>query len=271
MTSDEHAIRRTCIGSSEMPTLLLGPQWADDGGAWEIYHRKIGTPLPEKTSAAMTAGTILEPAIAQLYTTRTGKELSKPAHYRSKHYPWLGCSIDFLTEEDTIVECKYSQDWSEWGADGTDEIPPKYIVQVQHQMAARGLNLANVAALVCGELKVYFVPRNQQLVSCIIKAGREFWERVEQRRPPEPDWSLTRTGRIMELLYPAKPKTIELPEQAAALWQEYEEAGQQEKAFDARKTAARNLLRSLLGDAQRGRVSDGRVISRSGQRLTIKG
>lgn len=116
--------------------------------ALEVWLDKTGQ-LPDlPPSPQMEWGLRLEPAIAEAYSERTGLDLSSPSLCRHPQYPWMLASIDRLVSgPPKVVELKTASPFAagEWGDPGTDEIPESYLIQVQHQLAVCGLQVADVA------------------------------------------------------------------------------------------------------------------------------
>lgn len=259
-------MRRKGIGSSDAAAICGLSPWRTP---LHVYADKLGL-LPETQSPAMDWGLRLEPAIAEAYREATGQILVAPPTICHPQYPWMLASAD-RTRLDRIVELKTSRSGEGWGDEGTDEIPEQYILQVQHQMAVTGFDLADVAVLIAGsDFRIYTVRANPALRERLIAIEERFWRRVEERRPPEPDWSDPETPKLLDLLNPPKAeKVIELSDQLTWHVDQYVDMGQSIRDFERfRAESKAHLLRSM-GDAGIGRLPDGREVVR--REVTRKG
>lgn len=183
-TPEWHAERRTGIGSSDAPT-IAGVGWGD---IHELWLQKLNlAPEPEQNEP-MRWGRLLEDAVAEGYTEMSGNKLRRMnLVQRSREHPWMLASIDrAIVGRRRLVEIKtvrFKDD--EWGAPGTDEVPDRIRVQVQHQMIVTGYREADVAVLFSGnDLKVYALGHDEFLAQGLIRLEAAFWQYVENRTPP---------------------------------------------------------------------------------------
>ena len=259
------AERRKGIGSSDAAAIAgLAPEgW---GSALSVYLDKLGQ-LPERTTEPMRWGTRLEPAIAAAYQEETGVEISQPAPLIVRHpeHSWMLASPDRLAA-DRIVELKTCSAFhaEQWGEPGTDEVPEHYLVQVQHQLAVTGMDLADVAVLIGGQdFRVYTLFRSEALISRLLEIEAAFWERVQQRQPPEPDWSHPNTPALVDALHAPKGGSVQLHGgDALDLVNVYQELTSEIGDKQEQKAEVRARLSWLMGEAGEGVLADGRRITR---------
>lgn len=281
LTAHERELRRTCLGSSEIALIALGPTFADDS-LYELWLSKTAPDLPPRESLEMSVGSFLEDGLGKLFAYRENKIISKGSHRVHRVENWMGASPDFEvwthvplpSEGSQLVgpaECKIYRWSNEWGENGQAEAVPAHILcQVNWQMAVMECQESWVVALVGGDYRLYPCPRSDALIERLITLGREFWaNNVVTRIPPEPDWTIKRTGELWEYLNPVKTDSISLPVEAEEYAQTYLDANEAIGSLEIDKTTARNHLLSLLGDARYGILSDGRKVTR-GTRFSIQ-
>ncbi len=275
MTDAERESRRTCIGSSEIALIALGPQFKDQS-LYELYLEKIGAAVPPRESEEMSLGTFLESGIAAMFAHREKIYLVKGEHVRHPVHKWMGCTPDYEAFRDPEhracpVECKAYR-WSpEWGADREPEaIPAAVLIQVNWQMACMEAERGWVAGLIDGDFRVYPCQRSQPLINRLVTLGRQWWfECVEARQPPEPDWSLKRTGEIWSALNPISGTSIFLPSEAEEWVRQYLAANEVIGDAEEAKIEARNRLLAYLGSAKKGILPSGAAVTR-GSRFTVQ-
>lgn len=141
--------RRGGLGGSEIAAVLGLSKWES---RFSLWHRKAGEVGPSESNPEMEAGVRLEPAIVGKFADEHPelRVLPDKAMYRHIDRPWQLASPDALiyradmaAGEDPIAvgEAKFALYDDEWGAEGTDEIPPYYLAQARWNMDALGLDL----------------------------------------------------------------------------------------------------------------------------------
>lgn len=177
--------RKTGIGGSDVAAILGLSKWRTK---LDIYLDKIGESPEQLDNSAMQFGRILEPVLLDHYFNLTGfKRTSFPSIIRHPLHDWMIGSLDGLTQCGRVVEIKTARTADGWGQEGTDEIPNYYTTQVQHYLAVSGREVADVAVLIGGsDFRIYTVEADLALQDAIIELEQEFWQRVIDRRPPDP-------------------------------------------------------------------------------------
>jgi len=207
-------------------------------------------------------GTVLEAVVAKEFTRRTGlKTRRMNAILQSRKHPFMIANVDRLVVgEPAGLECKttglYNAD--DWHIG----IPEYYYPQVQHYMAVTGYDTWYVAVLIGGqEFKYYKVPRDGGFIRELVAAESDFWRRVTEKVPPPIDGTDASTELLTRLYPEAEEGTeIELPLDALALINQYEDACRQEKEIQRVKNEAANKLKDMLGSHERGFIHDRQVI-----------
>ena len=143
---------------------------------------------------------------------------------------------------------------SEW----EDTIPDEYMLQVQHYMAVTGYRGTYIAALIGGNsFKWKFVERDEELISMLIELESNFWHHVEELTVPPLDGSAASAKFLAERFHDSIPKShITLPDTAADLLAQYDEACEELEIVTERKQKAENLLKEMMGENEVGTMGD---------------
>lgn len=269
------ASRTTAIGASEVAALFTGP----DGKSLSPYTtpfvlwlQKTGQQEASDNGAEhLEVGTFLEPAIAALYSHRTGRKLWKPPspYAVAEHatVPFLRATPDGWVLEapdrsgDGLAQFKNVNLFK--GHDWNEGIPDFIQVQTQAELAVTGREWNSVGALIGGgsAFKAIDVERNEDFIVEMMEVVREFWAKVTGRIQPEIDAS-PRTLAALKRLHPHdNGETVKLPEEAVQwldLWMEADGKAKTAKEADAKAEAT---LRALIGAATFGELPDGRMVS----------
>lgn len=244
-TPEWHAWRREGIGGSDAPIVTGDAPW---GSRYRLWAEKLGEADPEPPTARMRLGNLAEPLIADLYAERTGRELSVADTLRvHPENRWMRASIDRWAGE-RIVECKLS-DSSDWGHEGTDEVPAHVMVQVQHQLAVTGAPVADVAHLPSrGDLRVYTIEPDARLIDLLIAEEEAFWAQVTRREPPAIDGSRA-TATYFAARYPSD-NGAEMVADAdlAAVVDLLRDVRTRIDMLDERKAALESRIKAALGE-----------------------
>lgn len=133
-------------------------------------------------------GKALEPVLRLDYAERTGRVVRVPEHIlQHPVHKFMIASLDGFSDDGRIQEFKTASSNKGWGTEGTDEIPQKYLVQVQHNLIVTGAEYADVCVSVGGmKPKQYEVKADQELQNMIIEGEAAFWNKVENKVEPDP-------------------------------------------------------------------------------------
>jgi putative phage-type endonuclease len=180
------AERRLGIGGSDVAPILGLSPWATP---LDVYLDKIGEAPPVEDTPAMAWGRALEPVIRQAYEAQTGAAVRVLPHSLvHPRHEFMRANLDgVVVGMDRVFEAKTARSGDGWGEPGTAEVPDAYALQVQHYLLVAELSLADIAVLIGGnDFRVYTVEADPQVQSDLIDLEREFWQRVQDRNPPEP-------------------------------------------------------------------------------------
>ena len=141
-------------------------------------------------------------------------------------------------------------------------IPDEYMCQIQHYMAVTGYAGAYIAVLIGGNtFKWRFVERDEELIAMLIELESAFWNHVQDGTPPPLDCSEASAKFLSERFPVSKPTSqITLPDTAADLLAQYDEACEELESVTERKQKAENLLKEMMGDNEVG-TAGGRIVT----------
>ena len=254
-------LRRRGIGGSDAAAILGMNPWKSPMDVWLEKTGEFSAD-DEPDNEKMYWGTALEDVVAREFMTRTGlKVRRRNAILQHRKHHFMIANVDRLViGHKAGLECKTAGQYS--ADDWAMGVPEYYIPQVQHYMAVTGYKAWYVAVLIGGQqFKYYKIARDDYFIRQLIEAETEFWNLVETRIPPPIDGTDASTELLTRLYPEAEEGTeIELPLDALALINQYEEACRQEKEIQRVKNEAANKLKDMLGSHERGFIHDRQVI-----------
>lgn len=252
------AARRDGIGGSDASTIAGVNRW---GSRFALWLDKTGQLPDEPESMAMRMGRLLEPVVADLFTEATGITTRRAGLMRSKARPWQQVSVDRLTADGGLLECK-TTNWrlaDEWD-DG--QVADHAEVQVQHALAVTGRSHAWVAVLIDGrEFRFERVDRDERLIGVLTDMEDRFWrEHVLAEVPPAMEANAL---DVVKDLYPTVQVEAREADDAARvrdLLADRAAAQAAIKVAEADKARVEAELVALIGDAEALTVG-GRVVA----------
>ena len=207
--------------------------------------------------AFMEAGIRLQPIILEWYADRRGVAIEHVDPYElavCPEHPVLAASLDARYHrgdrrpvDGKNVRIKRPE---QWGAEGTDQMPARFVVQLHAQMICTGTEMADLAVLFGGADPAWYeVARDPEIVAGCIEAAESFWTRhVLADVPPPVDGSEDWT-RFLASRRERSADLVRATPAADALVAEYVQARAVREDAEAREKAARNKLADLIGDA----------------------
>lgn len=220
--------RTTYIGGSDVAAILGISPWKSQ---FRLYQEKIGAYIEEVTPAKQRMfdrGHRWEPVVAEMVMDELraiGHDvvlLDRGMRYPDNELPFLAAEIDlelWIDGEETNVEIKTVHPFAakEWGEEGTDEIPLHYTAQVMHGLMIRPRKTAIVAALIgVDDLRLHQVRRDDETIAAIRLKEIEFWRRVQDMDPPDPE-----TPEDVKWLYAKDAGTVaEADDELFSVWED---------------------------------------------------
>lgn len=231
----------------------------------ELWMEKTNQLPAQEAGEVAYWGTQLEPMVRAEFIKRTGIAVNKPGVIlQSEEHPFMLANLDGTCEVPDIGTCIFEAKTAsayktvEW----EDTIPDEYQLQIQHYMAVTGYKGTYIAVLIGGNtFRWKFVERDEELISMLIKLETDFWNHVQNGTPPPLDGSDAAAKFLSERFPTSTPQShITLPDTAADLLAQYDEACAQLEIVTEQKQRAENLLKEMIGDHEVGTAGD-RVIT----------
>lgn len=259
ISKEQREARRRYVGSSDSPAIVGADPFRT---AEDVYWSKV-VEVDEKDKPAFEIGNRLESVIVDWCQDKIATKVERDVFITNPSLPHHCANLDGLTVVDggkVVVEAKYSTEHHLWGADGSDEIPDRVMVQVQHQMGVVGANRALVPALIItprnAEFRLYAVNANVELATMIFDAGRDFFENHVLKKVP-PGESSVPPVEVMKAMKRGAGTLVELPDECFDLIAKWEEAKAAAKAAAKLEDAAYAAVLSQLGENECGIATDG--------------
>ncbi len=282
ITEHQRKDRRKYLGSSDIAALFVDEQGASLDPfktATDVWASKVFELEPDKKSKAQDRGNRYESALIEFAAQELGVFIDTDPgvlnfidkkHLGADGQPIFACNLDgrclkVNSFEPEIVEAKTTGLTGEWGEPGTDDVPLRVNLQVQHQMLCSGFQRAHIAVLL-GKWglteEMYLVERNEEIINAIIARGTQFWNDFVLTKTPPP---ATEAGHIetFKRIVRVPEKFAEIDSGKVFLWElcrSYRLDAEQKE-----KEAFAELL-THLGDAEGVHLEDGRMFTYLKQR-----
>lgn len=263
---------RNLIGSSDLAAVLNMSPWAN---AHDVFMEKVYGTDPLKENKAMQAGNLLEEPLMQ-FTVMTIGKLVRNQTRRVKGYPIRVNTDGIIQAEPAPVEGKcvgllnpYDGGRAkEWGDDMTSEVPDDVAIQAHGHMlgmtedpaALKGFpQHCYVPTILSGRGFVMFiVPFDREVANMILEGVQAFWtEHVVPRVPPDDVPHLETIKRVHRLA----GLEVDLGEDSLAAVTIFEACKHDAKEIKSKKKCWQEEVLSDLGDAEAGRLPDGRLVT----------
>lgn len=261
-------LRKTGIGASECAAALgldesLTPR--------QLFHKKRGE-LPDDDDPDndfFWIGHQLEPVALRMLGRTTGIECTKPSPglFRHREVPSVLATPDGICSDGWLAEAKAVSTFSpnnpyrsdEFGADESDEIPVKWLLQCQQQLAVMGAPGVHVCVLIGGmEFRHFRVERNEVLINKTVRGIDAFWQRVINNDPPEWEPDEKSLALIRDLYRTVDDRrTIILSPEAAQAVDRERELKAEIKALEKERDACKSVYLAEIEDARAGVLPDG--------------
>lgn len=255
--------RRAGLGGSDALAALGLDPWKT---RLEVYLDKIGQAPEREATDRMRWGQIVEAAILEWFTERTGIPVSRKGLLRSTERPWQLASVDAEAADDGIVEIKNTNyhrrdEWED------DQVADGAEAQSQHYLSVTGCTHAWVVAQIGGEPPVIRrVERDEALIATMRAMELDLWRMVEARTPPPLEGGRAAQQLVNRLFPTGMPgKRIDVDADFMNKLRQYGEAHATHKSADDRKKAIRAELAHVMGDATEAYFGDDLVATRRNQ------
>jgi len=270
----ENYDRRVFLGSSDIASVLgLQPRsWRTALGTWSRKVTEDTEPLPEKEKRKVLArGQVVEPLVAGMLEVLHGITGTVRGHrYADPEVPYFAAEIDmevpfhavahlfkdiisadpgYLDDEIVNVEIKTVHPFaaSEWGEEGSDEVPIHYAAQVFWGLGVTRRRFAICAALFgADDLVLYPIVRDDATIDGMRAKGKQFWEDYVLTGLPPPPTTLSDSA----LLWPQDDGSeVEATEIAAAACVTLGAISASRKSYEDGEELVKLLLREFMKNA----------------------
>ena len=256
LTEENQAIRRSGVGASESSSLFgMNPY----EGVIELWKRKIDPRKEKDFSKILMWGNLHEQAIAWAYSRETGDKLRRCGKtIRHREHCRMVCTPDYkVTGQRVNIQIKTSRHGDDWGEQWTDEIPPLYLVQVQHEMEILDYDMTHVPVLIGGnDFRIYQVERDREFGAIISAAIDEFWGKVEREEAPLPLTTLD-----FKIISPKAGATVQANDEQLCSWMRLKEVNIEMAVLIRLKEQLQDELKLAIGETELMVDGSGRVLA----------
>ena len=255
--------RRMGIGGSDASVVCGISQYKSPV---ELWMEKTGQMPDSESGEPAYWGTVLEEIVKSEFVKRTGIEVFPVRSIlQSEEQDFMLANLDGVCEHPEYGTCVFEAKTASAFLAGSwkdMDIPDSYLLQCAHYMAVTGYKGAYIAVLIGGNtFKWKFCKRDDELIELLIRLEADFWKHVQEGTPPPLDGSDASAEFLNKRFPDSIPLSkIELPEEAAALIQQFDAACEQLEIINAQKQYAENLLKQMIGENEAGSIGD-RLIS----------
>lgn len=206
MTDGEIMDRTQGIGGTDISVVVGQNPYRSEVDMWLEKTGRLEPAFSPDAQERMRFGVLLEDVVAREFAGRTNR-IVKPYPNIITHpaTPIIMAHIDrfilqqdrsrihirkngIITGADAVLECKTSGHKSdEWGDEGTDDVPPHYLLQCHWYMGITGLPVCYLAALFAGQhLEIFRVEHDHELFETLMERALEWWDRhiIHDEQPP---------------------------------------------------------------------------------------
>ncbi len=274
ITEQQREERRKHIGSSDIAAIFgLDPfKSAADVWASKVYELEQGN-----DSDAIRIGNAAEEAIVKFIADKNGLQyttVTEALHYIAKD-GIFACNLDAqeIIGNDWeykplpyAIEAKATSLSDEWGEEGTDNVPDRVIVQVQHQIYCAGLEYVRIGAFMSlfGRLTIREygpIKRNQEMIDNMVKAGLDWWNKyVIPKIPPD---SSVPSLKVFRSIKREPVTTTDIKHRHVKNWLNLKAMRLRAKKLEEIQLA---YILQDIGDSEAGLLPDGSMITYFKQR-----
>ena len=249
--------RSKFIGGSDAAAILGVSKWKTP---FQLYQEKIGAFVEESSpmrDRVLNRGKRWEPVVVEMLVDELQARghdveiLARNERYQDAEHPFLACELDLelrIDGEEVNGEMKTVHPFAakDWGEPETDEIPIYYAAQVMHGLMIKPRRRAIVAALIgADDLRIHFIDRDDETIAGMRPREIEFWQRVQERNPPEPT-----TPEDVKWLYQRDGGTaIEANDELALICQRLKDMKADAKNLDGQIELVAAQIKARMGNA----------------------
>lgn len=250
ITAEQRATRVGYVGSSDAPAICGEDPYKS---AADVWASKVYNLVDVEPSEAIELGNLFEPALIDYAQKKLGVSFEQGGEFLSGV---LMSHPDGVDREQRIgCEAKFTGLRSEWGTEGTDEVPPRVLIQTQVHCLCADLDSVVVPVMLADfdrpRIALYEVARHDGLIASVVQRCETFWNDyvVPKVAPPPYVPSL----EVLERIQRRPAETVEIEASPVAQWRLANEARIAAEEIEKKAKAA---VVALLGDAEAGDFGD---------------
>lgn len=238
LSDEQKARRRSFIGGSDANTILSG----NSDRILRLWREKTGLIEPENLddNLPVQMGVFTEPFNIQWFERQTGKKVTNNGDQRvSKDYPFMGCTLDGLTDGgEAVYEAKHVSAFSK-----EEEIVERYLPQLTHNMIVCGVRKA-VLSVFFGNHKweKFDIALDDIYAVSLINAVEKFWKAVQTQETP-----------VVMIVKPPVDPTRKVDMSTSNIWnffaEQYKENLPAKKLCDDAATELKKLVEEDMSEA----------------------
>lgn len=263
LTAVQLAARANRIGGSDAPNIV----GKGHGTAYEVGMRILGQ-MPPNTDLDdadfILFGNEMEGVLAKIYVHKhPDQELYIPDTIIHPKYDFLAANIDRRVKgrPELGLEMKNTGQFvlDTWGQPGTDEVPDRVNVQVQHcMMCAPEIETFTVLRAFGGNTyQEYYVPRNNYLIESLLNIELEFMNNLKAGNLPEPDWGHRATSEALKRAFSKITGVIENRPDLEHWTKCFQEVAAARLEAEKLEEAIKNRVLHMMGNAEVGLLPSG--------------
>ena len=271
------------ITASKVASVVCKSPWTSK---FALHADMTGRYEPDPINPdVLEAGNILEPAVADWYARHHPGVEVRECKKRNTPVWWVDpANEDFAATPDRILvdkktgevtallEIKTARVASEWGEEGTDEIPEHYRLQALWQMRCTGVRTVIFAVLHAGlRFATYRVEYDRDDVYELTDAATDFMESVRTGRTPDyrEEPGAFSTYEVLRHYFPeCNGEAVMLSDD---LVYRTRRAKRLKRLAARAEAVVKNELTAVMGNASAGVDYANRTVARRSQRKTPKG
>ena len=244
---------------------------------FSLWHKMAGV-IPwddDRNSDEKARGHYLEPALRQWWRDKHPEfAVNATGPWASVERPWQIASPDGIVSKRDIartpvalVECKTSALDSEWGKEGTDEVPPYYRYQAIWAMDTLGLDLCHFSVLTSYlEFRQFVVPFDAETAGWLRREAEDFMRTLGAGERPSLGEPHVETYRAVRHLNPGIEDELSIVPDALAI--AYAEVQRDAALIKGRQLGVVTELASRMGTARKAVTEHGDAVA---YRKSVKG
>jgi len=202
----------------------------------------------------------------------------EPRHHESES--WAHASPDGIVTTPSGswgVEIKTASEYvkTDWGPEGTDQIPDYYMTQCLWYMWIFDLTRWDLAVLIGGnDFRVYTIERNEKVeenINLLIVRARNWWTNHIVNGHPVPVEGTEADAKALAIMFPdGCDESVDAPDNVLGWVKQYNEGRVEMRELKKRQASLRTLITGYMGDANVLECGDAGFVSFKAPKPSMK-